>query len=81
MKRCYRCHGTKRIQGIGWIDIECPVCEGIGITDKLPGLPKSVQAALAEVMPSDVAPARIAPPKPTEKASSGRPKGKMARRS
>ena len=32
--RCPRCLGQKRVTGIGWIETDCPKCEGNGsITD------------------------------------------------
>lgn len=29
--RCPRCAGNKNIMGLGFIEIECPICKGIGI--------------------------------------------------
>ena len=30
MTRCDRCYGAKKVSGIGWIEIDCPRCDGLG---------------------------------------------------
>lgn len=30
--RCKRCGGNKRVQGLGFIEITCPLCKGTGET-------------------------------------------------
>lgn len=30
--RCKRCGGNKRVQGLGFIEITCPMCKGTGET-------------------------------------------------
>lgn len=28
--KCPRCAGNKRIMGLGFVEVDCPVCKGIG---------------------------------------------------
>lgn len=34
MPRCWRCNGQKRIQLIGFMEDDCPVCNGTGTSER-----------------------------------------------
>jgi len=35
-KRCLRCLGNKTVMGLGWVDMECPACDGLGTVNHEP---------------------------------------------
>ena len=37
MARCQRCSGQKKVMGLGWIEIDCPSCNGTGVNTIING--------------------------------------------
>ena len=44
--RCQRCGGANTIQGLGWMESDCPSCGGRGSVDFSPRLSETVSESL-----------------------------------